>query len=80
VAEPEPFMVQTLDRSSLFAGKLHAIMAREMAGRVKGRDFYDFIHFVCQLFNLCILLVQFSLDIFTKNDNLIFETFSLLCN
>ena len=48
VAEPEPFMVQTLDHSSLFAGKLHAIMAREMAGRVKGRDFYDFIHFVGQ--------------------------------
>ena len=48
VSEPEPFMVQTLDRSSLFAGKLHAIMAREMAGRVKGRDFYDFIFFVGQ--------------------------------
>jgi hypothetical protein len=48
VAEPEPFMVQTLERSSLFAGKLHAIMAREMVGRVKGRDFYDFIFFVGQ--------------------------------
>ena len=48
VAEPEPFMVQTLDLSSLFAGKLHAIIAREMAGRVKGRDFYDFIHFIGQ--------------------------------
>lgn len=48
VVEPEPFMVQTLDLSSLFAGKLHAIIAREMAGRVKGRDFYDFIYFVGQ--------------------------------
>jgi hypothetical protein len=46
VAEPEPFMVGTLDRSSLFAGKLHAIIAREMSGRVKGRDFYDLLHFI----------------------------------
>ncbi|MFW7382129.1 MAG: nucleotidyl transferase AbiEii/AbiGii toxin family protein [Oligoflexus sp.] len=46
ITEPEPFLVHTLDLNSLFAGKLHAIIAREMDGRVKGRDFYDFLHFI----------------------------------
>lgn len=61
VAEPEPFMVQTLERSSLFAGKLHAIMAREMGGRVKGRDFYDFIFFIGQKIPVNLVYLQAKL-------------------
>ncbi len=38
---PVPFMVNTLDLPSLFAGKLHAILARAYLNRVKGRDYYD---------------------------------------
>lgn len=42
-----PFVssVAVLDRSSLFAGKLHALLCREYA---KGRDWYDFIWYTSQ--------------------------------
>ena len=41
---PIPFSYQILDLPSLFGGKLHALLCREYkSGRVKGRDYYDFI-------------------------------------
>lgn len=40
---PVPFFVGTLDEPSLFAGKLHALLARGYLNRVKGRDYYDFL-------------------------------------
>ncbi|MEA1910267.1 MAG: nucleotidyl transferase AbiEii/AbiGii toxin family protein [Spirochaetota bacterium] len=44
---PIPFSYSILQLSSLFAGKLHAIISRDYpGGRVKGRDFYDFIWYV----------------------------------
>ena len=42
---PVPFLINTLEESSLFAGKLHAIIARTFATRVKGRDFFDFLFY-----------------------------------
>jgi len=38
---PTPFMIKSLTLPSLFAGKLHAILARSYLNRVKGRDYYD---------------------------------------
>ncbi|WP_372656267.1 nucleotidyl transferase AbiEii/AbiGii toxin family protein [Halobacteriovorax sp.] len=41
---PIPFSYQVLNLPSLFGGKLHALLCREYkSGRVKGRDYYDFI-------------------------------------
>lgn len=41
---PIPFSYQILSLPSLFGGKLHALLCREYkSGRVKGRDYYDFI-------------------------------------
>lgn len=45
VSLPVPFMVRTLDEPSLFAGKLHAIIARSYLNRVKGRDYYDLLFY-----------------------------------
>lgn len=45
---PIPFMVGTLSEASLFAGKLHALLARAYANRVKGRDYYDFLFYVAR--------------------------------
>lgn len=42
---PVPFLVATLSEESLFAGKLHAILARAYVNRVKGRDYYDFLFY-----------------------------------
>lgn len=41
---PIPFSYQILSLPSLFGGKLHALLCRQYkSGRVKGRDYYDFI-------------------------------------
>ncbi len=45
---PIPFSVRTYDDSSLFAGKLAAVLVRAWKNRVKGRDWYDFSFFVAR--------------------------------
>jgi hypothetical protein len=40
--------VAILKPSSLFAGKMHAVLFREWKGRVKGRDFYDLLWYLGQ--------------------------------
>jgi predicted nucleotidyltransferase component of viral defense system len=45
--EPIPFSYRILTLPSLFGGKLHALICREYkGGRVKGRDYYDFIWYM----------------------------------
>jgi hypothetical protein len=44
--EPVPFSVKAFTASSLFAGKVHALLVRRWNNRVKGRDWYDFVFFV----------------------------------
>lgn len=45
--EPIPFSYRILKPPSLFGGKLHALLCREyQGGRVKGRDYYDFIWYI----------------------------------
>jgi len=46
--EPIPFSVRLMSLSDLFAGKMHAVLARAWSSRVKGRDWYDLIWFVRQ--------------------------------
>ena len=43
---PEYANVIVLDESSLFAGKLHAILCRNYKNTVKGRDYYDFLFYI----------------------------------
>lgn len=43
---PAPYEVCLYDLSSLFAGKIHAILCRSWKNRVKGRDLYDYIFFL----------------------------------
>jgi hypothetical protein len=43
---PQAFSVRLFDQPSMFAGKLHAAIARAWKTRVKGRDWYDLIWFV----------------------------------
>lgn len=43
---PSPYQVKLYDLSSLFSGKLHAVLCRGWMSRVKGRDFYDFVWYV----------------------------------
>ena len=43
---PEYASISVLDESSLFSGKIHAILCRTYKNNVKGRDYYDFLHYV----------------------------------
>ena len=38
--------VAVLDKESLFARKLHALLCRSYKNNVKGRDYYDFLFFI----------------------------------
>lgn len=42
---PAPYEVKVFDESTLFAGKIHAILCREYKNRIKGRDYYDYLFY-----------------------------------
>lgn len=44
--DPVPFSMRSYNLPSLFAGKMHAILARSWGNRIKGRDWYDFAFYV----------------------------------
>lgn len=44
--QPIPYEVNLYDESSLFAGKIHAVIGRSWKNRVKGRDLYDYIFYL----------------------------------
>lgn len=43
---PAPYEIRLYDMPSLFAGKIHAVLARAWRNRVKGRDLYDYIFYL----------------------------------
>ena len=43
---PSPHQIRIYDMSSLFAGKIHAILCWNWEIRVKGRDLYDYVFFL----------------------------------
>lgn len=43
---PSPYEVNMYDLSSLFAGKIHAVLCRTWKNRVKGRDLYDYAFYL----------------------------------
>lgn len=43
---PAPYEVRVFDKSTLFAGKIHAILCRDYKNNVKGRDYYDYLFYV----------------------------------
>ncbi len=43
---PAPYEVQVFDESTLFAGKIHAILCRNYMNNVKGRDYYDYLFYI----------------------------------
>ena len=43
---PSPYEVRIFDESTLFAGKVHAIICRNYKNHVKGRDYYDYLFYI----------------------------------
>lgn len=47
--QPIAFSVKTYKLPDLFAGKVHAVLARSwLNGRIKGRDYYDFVWYIAR--------------------------------
>ena len=55
---PSPHQIKLYDKSSLFAGKIHAILCRNWKNRTKGRDLYDYVFFLANNINVNIDLVK----------------------
>lgn len=43
---PAPYEVKVFDESTLFAGKIHAIICRNYKSQVKERDYYDYLFYI----------------------------------
>lgn len=43
---PAPYDLAIYDMSSLFAGKVHAVICRAWKNRIKGRDLYDYVFYL----------------------------------
>jgi len=55
---PSPHQIKLYDSSSLFAGKIHAILCRNWKTRTKGRDLYDYIFFLSNNISVNINLIK----------------------
>ena len=55
---PSPYQIKLYDSSSLFAGKIHAILCRNWKTRTKGRDLYDYIFFLANNINVNLDLIK----------------------
>lgn len=52
---PSPHQIKIYDESSLFSGKIHALLCRTWTNRTKGRDLYDYVFFIA---NNCIVNIE----------------------
>lgn len=43
---PAPYEITIFDQSTLFSGKVHALICRDYKNNVKGRDFYDYLFYL----------------------------------
>ncbi len=69
---PSPHQIRLYDKSSLFAGKIHAILCRNWHSRTKGRDLYDYIFFLANDTNVNLELLRNKLidsKYIDKNDD-----------
>ncbi len=55
---PSIHQVRLYDKSSLFAGKIHAILCRNWNKRTKGRDLYDYIFYLSREISVNMELVK----------------------
>ena len=62
---PSPYEVLVFDESTLFSGKIHAILCREYKHHVKGRDYYDYLFYIGKGCKINLLYLENKL----KNSN-----------
>ena len=55
---PSPYEIKIFDESTLFAGKIHAIICRAYKKRIKGRDYYDYLFYCAKNTKINILYLE----------------------
>lgn len=68
---PSPHQVKLYDETSLFAGKIHAILCRNWNYRTKGRDLYDYIFYLSKNISVNLELIKEKLidsNVLKRND------------
>lgn len=77
--QPSPYQVKLYDMSSLFAGKIHAVICRSWKNRVKGRDLYDYVFYLLRQAKVNLPHLQARLeDSGTLSENEVFSRETLL--
>lgn len=80
---PTPHKIRLYDESSLFAGKIHAILCRGWKSRVKGRDLYDYIFYLSNNIKVNLTLLKNKLiesNYISKDYNLTIDNLKILLN
>lgn len=80
---PSPHQVRLYDESSLFAGKIHAILCRNWQYRTKGRDLYDYVFYISKNAKVNIELVKEKLidsNVLSCDDEFTIDTLKKLLN
>lgn len=68
---PSPHQIRLYDDSSLFAGKIHAVLCRGWQNRIKGRDLYDYVFYMSRGIKVNMELIRNKLiesNVISKND------------
>lgn len=73
---PSPYEVRVFDESTLFAGKIHAIICRDYKNHVKGRDYYDYLFYCGKGTKINLLYLENKL----KNTRVLKENETLTLN
>ena len=55
---PSPYEIKIFDESTLFAGKIHAIICRAYKKRIKGRDYYDYLFYCAKNTKINLLYLE----------------------
>ena len=80
---PSPHQVRLYDESSLFAGKIHAILCRNWQYRTKGRDLYDYVFYISKNAKVNIELVKEKLidsNVLSRDYEFTIDTLKKLLN
>ena len=70
---PSPYEIKIFDESTLFAGKIHAIICRTYKRRIKGRDYYDYLFYCAKNTKINLLYLENKL----KNSGVIDKNVAL---
>lgn len=80
---PSPHEVRLYDESSLFAGKIHAILCRNWNYRIKGRDLYDYIFYLAKNTKVNLELVKEKLiesEVINRDNEFNIDTLKSMLN